>query len=197
MTTPAKPGTLQPEAARKAIHLVAGSLPVMYACGLDRGALLTLLGIASAIAVGIEGARHASPRAQAMFERGVGPMLRRHEHRGVTGATWLALSLLAAVLFLPQKPAIATLWCATIADPVASIVGRAGGHPSPRLAKTGLGSAACLLLAFVGVKFVAGFAPGVALAIAGAAMMAERYPGPFDDNLTVAAGVALVAGVAA
>jgi dolichol kinase len=186
------------EAGRKAIHLVTGSLPVMYSRGLEREVLVVLLGSASVIAVVVEWMRHLWPGAETTFERAVGSMLREHERRAITGATWLAVASFAVVLFLPPKPAIATLWCATVADPLATIAGRAQwrGLPS-RPGKSRVGSVTCMIVAFAGAWLIAGFAPGPALAIAGVAMLAERFPGPFDDNLTVSAGVALIASVVA
>jgi dolichol kinase len=170
----------------------------MYARGVDRTTLLGLLGLAATIAVAIEWARYMWPKAETIFERGVGPMLREHERRAVTGATWLVLASLVAVLCLPAKVAIATLWCSTVADPVASIAGRARWKRQPSSSgKTRLGSAAGMAAAFIGVWLVANFAPGPALVIAGMGMLAERYPGPFDDNLTVSVVVALTAGLAA
>ena len=194
----AERGTVDPESARKTIHFIAVSLPLMYARGVDRYVLLTVLGFVSAVALAVEWARHAWPAANAVFTRTVGPMLRERERHGITGATWLAVASFAAILVLPARPAIATLWCTTGADPVAAIAGRAWRrHSSASSRKSAAGSAACLVVAFAGVWLLADFLPAPALAIAGMAMMAERFPGSFDDNLSVPLGVALAALVVA
>lgn len=190
--------SIPPEAARKTIHLLAGSLPLIYAQGVARGTILGLLWSVSVVALATEWARRAWPDVRASFDRRMGPMLREHEHRAITGATWLALASLSAVLFLPASPAIAVLWCTAVADPVAGIVGRAWrkrARPGARAVsgKTPAGSFACAVAAFAGAWVIADLAPGRALVVALAATLAERYPGPFDDNITVAVGVALAA----
>lgn len=198
MAIPTIRTAFRPEVARKAIHLAAGCLPLMYAHGVQRSTLLAMLGAAAAVALAVEGVRHVWPGAESLFEQGVGWMLRERERQAVTAATWLALASLAAVLWLPADAATATLWCATIADPAASIAGGALRRSrSPGFGKTRTGSAAFVVAAFVGTWLVAGFAAGPALAIAVGAALAERFPGPFDDNLTVSVGAALMATVVA
>lgn len=178
------------ETARKALHLSLAALPVLYARGLSRDVLLLSLGGGAVLALATEMARRVSSRIRAGFERAFGMFLREHEHTAVTGATWLLLSCLIAVLALPRGAAVATLWCATAGDPAATLVGRVfgvrrGAGTSP--AKTPAGSAACFLTALGGIWILAPFAPESALVIALLTTLAERLPLPLDDNLRVAA----------
>lgn len=191
-------GCLSPEAARKTTHLIAGLLPLMYAYGVSRGTMLGLLGIASMVALVAEWARRAWPSVESLFERMVGPMFREHERRAITGATWLVLVSTSAVAVLPARPAIAVLWCTTVADPTAGLVGRAWrSHTRSGTGKTVAGSLACAVVAFTGLSLLADFTSGPALAIALAAALAERFPGPFDDNVTIGVGAALLASAVA
>ncbi len=181
------------EFARKTIHLATAVIPLLYARGVERQAMLVILSLVSAVAFAVEAGRRVSPRVQRAFECTVGPLLRDREHRAITGATWLAVASLAIVLAVRTRPAVAALWCMTVGDPAATLVGRgvsAMRRTNP--SKTMIGSAACVLASFAGVWLVAGYDPLPAFAVAISVALAERFPGPFDDNLTIA-----IAGTAA
>jgi dolichol kinase len=190
------PHALRLEFVRKALHLLAATLPLAYRAGASRGSLIAVLAVATAIALVIEAARRASARFGATFARAFGTLTRAHEAGGITGATWLALSCLIAVAALSRNAAIAALWCATVGDPVATIVGRSWAalrarNESARAGKSAAGSFACLAVSLMGVWLLAGYSPAIASAVAVAATIAEALPSRLDDNLrvTLAAGV--------
>lgn len=185
------------ELARKALHLSAVVLPVAYSMGVPRTALLAVLAAASIIAVSVEMARRSSARAAASFDRFFGTIIRERERREVTGATWLALSCLVVVAVLSRNAAIASLWCATVGDPVAAIVGRSWTFKTTSRGdelrgKTVAGTVGCLVASFAGVWVVAGYLPPQAIVVAIAAAAAEAMPVRIDDNVrvSVAAGIA-------
>jgi dolichol kinase len=185
---------LQPEVARKAIHLMAGAAPLSYACGVRQGLLVALTGAALVVTLGVEWGRRRRPIVRRWFGDAFGRMLREREWRGLTGATWLVISSFGAIVLLPMKPAVATLWCISVADPVATIFGQAlGGRPSGMPRKTAIGSISFFAAALSGVWLVAELTPAPALAVALAATFAERFPGRLDDNLSVSLVTSLVA----
>ena len=183
---PVQQFSLRAEMKRKAIHAAVAVMPVMYAFfWISRSALIWLLLIASGVALAIELFRRTVPSLHTRFNVIFGTLLRPRERSHITGATWLAISCLAAVVLLPRHAAIAALWCATAGDTVAAVVGRtiatAGGGR-----KTYVGSAAFFVVAVAGIIYLTAFPPLRALMIALVAMVAERYAGRIDDNVVVA-----------
>jgi phytol kinase len=189
---------LSRELLRKALHLGAAVFPVGYSVGVPRGTLEGILAAVVAIALATEAMRRANPAAGALFGRLFGSLTRGHEDRSITGATWLAVSCLAAVVLLSRSAAIAALWCATVGDPVATIAGRVwkrarASRSQDSGRKTLAGSLACAAASFAGVWMLAGYSPVYATAIAAAAAAAEAIPIRLDDNLRVAGAAGIVA----
>ena len=177
---------LRAEMIRKAIHAAVVVLPVAYAFfWISRSALILLLLVVSGVALAIEFLRRIVPSVHERFNSMFGTLLRPHERYHITGATWLAISSLVAVVFLPRHAAVAALWCATAGDIAAAVAGRALGTAGGGR-KTLVGSAAFLAIAISGTLYLGGFPPLRALTIALIAMIAERYAGRIDDNVVVA-----------
>jgi phytol kinase len=192
------PLALRYELVRKGIHLSAVVFPVAYSLGTTRALLELFLAVVVAVAVATEVARRRVRASGAAFDRMFGALTRGHEQRSITGATWLAVSCLAAVALLPRNAAIAALWCATAGDPSATIAGRLwrvtrAAHTTDAGRKTMAGSLACATVSFVGVWMLAGYRPLAALAIAVAATVAEAMPARLDDNLRVAGAAGIIA----
>jgi dolichol kinase len=184
---------LRAEMIRKAIHAAVALTPVAYAFSwISRSALIGALLVASGVALAIELLRRVVPRMRVYFNSVFGMLLRPRERSHITGATWLALSCLVAVVLLPRQAAIAALWCATAGDTAAAVVGRTLGAKG-RGPKTFVGSAAFFAVAVVGAIYLAGFPPLRAVTIALIAMVAERYAGRIDDNVVVAVASGAIA----
>lgn len=213
--------SLRREVARKALHLVFVVVPVAYAFGLPRGWLVTALGAAAVVAVGIEVARtwHAPTRER--FVRWVGALLREHEHARWSGATWMVLSMLALAAFAPRGVAVAAMWAISAGDAAAALVGRAferrgrgrvvgdvargpalttqpmgaGSMGAKRVGRPGgktiRGSAACFVVTLAGALVLARLSPVESVVAALLATVAERYGERVDDNVRIAAAVAL------
>lgn len=194
---PATP-TLQAELARKALHLSSAALPVAWSMGaLSASSVRLILLVACGAALLIEAGRRASPAVQRAFSAVVGTLLRPHERAALTGATWLALSMLAAVLLLPTAAALVALWAAAVGDGLASVVGRLAARASGTASgtKTWAGSIACALATAIGAWWLAAIAVGPAVVIGIAAAAAERPRLALDDNVRVAAAAGLAAWV--
>ena len=184
---------LRAEAIRKLLHLMVSAVPVLYARGLERRVLLPILGVCFAFAVLVEIARQRSPAIEKAFESAVGTLLREHERYSLTGATWLLATGLLALLVFERRPAIAALWCATVGDSAAALVGRSTAYFRAKQLRSGrtlIGSISCAAASFAGVWLLAGYTPISALAVATGAAIAERLAGRLDDNamVTVTAG---------
>jgi dolichol kinase len=187
---------LRREFARKALHLAAATLPAAYAAGAPRPLFVAILAASSVIALLVEWARRRNRTFADRFSRWFGALIRPHEQYALTGATWLALSCLLVVALLSRQAAVAAMWCATVADPAATIIGRTVAHSSPASAqarKSLPGSVAFVAAGFVGTCWLAGFSPTAALVIAVAGAVGEAVPLRFDDN----ARVAIIAGTVA
>src|SRR5687768_12641610 len=143
------------------------------------------------MALAVEIARHHSTTVRAGFSRLFAPLLRDHEHAGVSGATWLLVSFFLVLLLLPRQAAIAAMWAVSLGDATAALAGRAlGRHRLTRdSSKTLEGSVACAAISFLGAWLVAGLPIGLS-AGAGILAAAAEWPGhPLDDNLRIAAVV--------
>ena len=165
-------------------------VPVAYAFGTSRGVILLGLAIACVVAIVVELVRNWSRPAGAAFRRATGLLLREHEHNGWSGATWLLLSFLLAVLLFDAPVAIAAMWAVAVGDAVATIVGRTiGRHRIGKSPKTIEGSVACAAAAAIGALMVAGLDPALSIAAGLAAATAEWPTSPLDDNLRIGLGV--------
>lgn len=184
--------SLQLELTRKAIHLIAIIFPIAYALGVSRVSVAGALMLAALTALLIELGRRRQPAMREWFTRTTSILLRAHEHDGLSGATWLVLSLLGSVLLLPRDIAVAAMWAVAAGDASAAVVGRAfGRHPIGATAKTLEGSAACLLVTFAGALIIAHLSVGESIVSAMAATLAERPTRPLDDNVRIVIAVAV------
>lgn len=184
---------LRHELARKALHLTSATVPVSYALGADREVLLALLGVLVLVALLVEMTRRRVALVRRAFVRATEPLLRAHEHERLAGATWMLVAFALAVWLLPRSTAIAATWAVAVGDASAAIVGRSLGRVRiGGYGKSLEGTLACLVATALGAAFVAKLGPTAAIA-AGVAAAAAELPGrPLDDNVRVAAAVALV-----
>jgi len=166
--------------------MVATIFPVAYASGVSRGVMTVALGLLSATALGIELVRQRHAPSRELFLRATGALLRVHEREQLSGASWLVLSLLAAVLILPADVAVAGMWCVTAGDASAAAVGRAFGPLWERGGgKTLTGSLACFLVSWLGLLAIAHLSLAESIVGAGAATLGERPRHPLDDNVRI------------
>lgn len=116
------------------------------------------------------------------------PVFRPDEARRTSGAAWLMVGY-ALVSWFPDRAALAGLLGGALMDPAAALAGSRLASPTR---KTWVGSLAALLVGWVLL-----LALGLSLAQAGipavAGAAAERWPGPFNDNLTLPLAVGLAA----
>lgn len=194
MTAAGAPLALRWELTRKALHIVWAVVPVAYALGVRRQILILGLALACIVAIIVEVSRTRSPVFSAHFRRATGLLLRHHEHRGWSGATWLLFSFLLSVLIFDPPTAIAAMWAVAVGDAVAAIVGRTlGRHRIGRSTKTIEGSIACAIITAAGAFVVAQLPPMLSIVAGIAAALGEWPTGPLDDNLRI--GLAVGGGI--
>ena len=197
-SAPTPQSLLRRELARKTIHLSSAAVPIALALGVGRRVALPVLGGLALIAIVVEIARATSSAVASRFDRLFRALLRLHESRRITGATWLLGAMFGAVLLLPRDIAIAATWAAAVGDAAAALVGiRFGRHRSSRDGKSLEGSAACLMATLVGALLLARLGIAGALLVSVAAALAERLSWPRDDNVRIVAVVGITALVAA
>lgn len=191
----ASPLSLRAELARKGIHLASAIVPLAWAFGWWEAATVRgLLSAALAVALAVEGLRRRVPAISRIFLRTVGPLLRGAEHRGLSGATTLALAMTFVAILVPAPAAIIALWAAAVGDASAAIVGRSlQAARGTSGGKTVIGSLTLAATTAAGALWLGGALPWMAILLGLVAAAAERSHGPLDDNLRVATATALAA----
>jgi dolichol kinase len=194
VTEPGAPLALRWELTRKALHLSWAVVPIVYALGMPRPVIVFGLAGACVVALAIEIGRAYSTAFGAVFTRHTGILLRQHEHRRWSGATWLLLSFLLSVLVFDPPLAIAAMWAVAVGDAAAAIVGRTiGRHRLGRSAKTIEGSIACAMITSAGAFGIAQLAPMPSFVAGVMAALGEWPSGPLDDNMRI--GLAVGGGI--
>ena len=176
--------SLRRELARKGLHLLSAIVPASYAAGVPRSIVIGVLAFALAAALAVEIGRSRSARARTVFDARVGTLLREHERRAASGATWLIVALLAAAVCLPRDIAIAAMCAVALGDAAAAIVGRGLARTATQRKSFG-GSAACFAASAISARAIAQFTWREALIVGILAALAERPRRPLDDNLRI------------
>ena len=177
--------SLRRELTRKALHLLSTVVPVSYAAGVSQAVVIWVLVFAMGVALAVEIGRYQSLRARTLFDATVGGLLREHERRGPSGATWLILSLLVAAVAFPSDVAIAAMCAVALGDAAAALIGRIVARGTTHRKSFG-GSTACFAASAIAARAIAGFAWREALLVGVLATLAERPRRPLDDNLRIA-----------
>lgn len=182
------------ESLRKSIHLSSLVIPFAYRYLFDynrKVMFLILLG-ALGVMLAIEFQRFWQKSFGRTFYRIFSMVLRRHELRDFTGATYLLFSALICVAFFAPDIAFCAMSFLSIGDTFAAIVGiNLGKRKFRHVNKSLEGSLACFLSCFVFGLF---FAPHPLLAFTGAlaAALAELSKLPIDDNVEMPLAAAIV-----
>ena len=191
MQTPLQPHTCAastPPQWRRLFHIGACSAIPFLAIFSSDTVMIVLMAVLSGVALSVETARLALPSLNRRLVPWLKPLLKETEGRRITGATYIALSALAAFLLFDKPIAIAALFFLSLGDPAAALVGtRMGGVRV--FGKSPLGTLAFMMvsLGVAGVLSAGGVVPlhwGLA-AGAGVAALVELTPLVLDDNVTI------------
>ena len=176
---------MRAELQRKGLHLLSAAVPIALAAGVPRAPIAWTLGALLAIAIAVELGRQRVAPVRVLFLRLTSHLLRDHEHRGWSGASWMLAAQLLAVLLFAETTATAALWAVSVGDAAAAVVGRAAGRHRLASGKSLEGSAACFVATLVGALAVARLDAGTALVAAIAAAASELPARPLDDNMRI------------
>ncbi len=156
-----------------------------------------LLGAIFAATLGLEVVRLLNPRVNELAKLFIGPLMRPHEEKGLTGAPAFTGGVFLAFLFFQPAVALSAQVPLIFGDRAGLLVGKSVGRISFK-GKTLEGSLACLTVSFLVYALLAIFWPEVfvygwkvlfAASLIGT--LAEALPRPFDDNLTIPIAVGL------
>ena len=185
--------TLNKEVQRKFIHLAMAVIPFAYYYGLSKDIVIFICAFLSAGFLAADILRMNFALARKYFLRIFSVLLRADEKKQtLTGATFLFLGMLAAVILFPKEAAVPALLIVCLADPAAALAGkRFGGRII--FGKTLQGAFGFFVTASVIILFFTNYAwSGLAVALLTAVL--EFLPVPLNDNLTIpiAAGFLLM-----
>lgn len=188
------------ELARKAIHASTLLVPVVYLF-LSRERALAVVVPLAAFCLAVDLARLAHVRIADAFERVFGPLLRPHERRSLTGATYVLAGSALCILLFHKPVALLALLYLMLGDPAAALFGGRFGRTWVRARKSLEGALGCFLVCLA-VALVAPLSPmwpdvpgmSVWARVAGSlvAALVEFVPVGVDDNL----GIPLLSGLA-
>lgn len=182
------------ETLRKSIHLSSLLIPLGYRYVLDnnRKLMFYLLLAALVAMLVIEFIRFWQRGFRKTFWWMFGLVLRKHELRDFTGATYLLFSSMLCVAFFEPNIAFCAMAFLSLGDTFAAMVGINFGKRRFKLVNKSLeGSLACFASCLIFGLFYAEN-PVIACTGALAATLAELSPLPVDDNVEMPLVAAVV-----
>jgi len=180
--------SLLQELIRKTVHLGGLIVPIAYAnLAVTREGMSLLLAVGTLLIVVGDLSRYFRWWPwRFLGEPILGRVIRPHEQvRMLSGASWMAVGMLLAVVLYSRNIAIAAMVFCVVGDILAAVVGRLVGGKRIWGRKSWAGSTAFL----TGCLAIGLVLPGSSyeLIVIGAitATFAELAPIPFDDNLSI------------
>lgn len=187
------------ESLRKSVHLSSLVIPLSYRYILgfeNRKMAFSLLLAALVISMVIEFHRFWQKSFRKTFHRVFGRILRKHEMKDFTGATYLLFASMLCVAFFDPLTASVSIAMLSIGDTFAALIGmNFGKRKFLRNNKSLEGSLACFVSCFVFALF---WLSNPLLAVIGAlaATGAELGKIPLDDNIKIPLSAALALSIA-
>ncbi|MDD4309032.1 MAG: phosphatidate cytidylyltransferase [Candidatus Cloacimonetes bacterium] len=182
------------ETLRKSIHLSSLIIPFSYKYlfGYNRRLGFSMLLLAFTFSMVIEFQRFWQRNFRKTFHKIFGQILRRHELKDFTGATYMLFAAMLCVAFFEPVIASCAMAFLSIGDTFAALVGmNFGKRKFVGMSKSMEGSLACFVSCFIfGLFWLK--SPILALGGALAATLAELWKIPLDDNLKIPLGSGLV-----
>ncbi len=175
--------SLYNEFKRKAIHLIALSIPIGY---FFLPKLLSLL-ILTTFALGsiaIDIIRLKRLPLHGFLNRLIGPMLREHEDSDFTGSSYILTASVLSIILFHKSVAIASISFIILGDIAAALIGRRYGKIKFKR-KSLEGSLACLFMCLLVAVIVPGFPLWIGVVGAFTATVVEGMTFLVDDNFSV------------
>ncbi len=168
---------------RKGVHGSAIIIP-LGVWFLDPIIWRPLLYVGAALMLVIDLIRLGDPRIKEYVRLMIGPALRRHEDKELTGASYMAIACLIVAELFPLDVAVASMGYLIVGDGVAGLVGKTWGRHKFAFGKSWEGTASCFLANLV-VGLLIFRRPEPALLGAFLGTVVELLPMPLDDNLAI------------
>lgn len=189
---------LTQEIQRKLFHLIIAILPILYFF-LSKTLLLFILVPICSVIILVDHFRHQNPKLARIFNRIFTPLLRDHEKKGYTGATYFSIAALITFILFSKTIAINAFLILAISDSCAAIFGKKI-ISKKFFEKSMAGSlafflSAVIIVIFVGIIFKENiFYYLFAIISALVATIIEARPNllKLDDNLTIPLSFSLV-----
>ncbi|MCD6098121.1 hypothetical protein J7K18_04425 [bacterium] len=172
------------EVLRKLVHLGALVIPTLY-WFLPWKFSITVLSLVTFGVVLADVSRLIHTPLTRFIYRKVGHMLRRHEYKKFTGASYILTASLLVILVFPKPIAVTVLVYIIVGDTAASIFGKLFGRTKLTRGKSLEGSLAFLTFAFLASVPVPYVPTTTKFLGAMFATFIEFLPLKLDDNLTV------------
>ncbi|MDI6789740.1 MAG: SEC59/DGK1/VTE5 family protein [Thermodesulfobacteriota bacterium] len=174
---------------RKTFHLCGLCIPLAYMY-LPENVFLRLFFPMAAAFIIIDVARLRIKWLERIYLRVAQNLLRDREYSRPAASLYYLIGSGLTIILFPKQIAIAALAVQTLSDTVAALAGqRLGRHKIGN--KTIEGSAAFLISAWIILAVYFGREPLKHLLPALAGTLAELFPSPVDDNLTVPLAIGL------
>lgn len=171
------------ELGRKLIHLASSLIPLGYWLA-GRDSTIIVLGVLTIGLLSAEVLRTSTAWGRRYYRLIFGAMTRSNEAERFTGASFVFLGALSAVVLFPATVAILAMLFMSLGDSAAALVGMRYGRL--RLGhKTLEGTAACFVVC-LGLALAGGLPGAVALTGAATAALTELVPwGIINDNVAI------------
>ncbi len=177
--------SMKRELARKGIHLLSLSVPLVYSYDLlSFPSIVKILAVVTLVFFTVDLLRLKTAYLGRPFFKLFGGLIRNHESQALTGSTFLLLSFTVSILVFTKPVAIAVMYYTVLGDGMASLVGKKWGRA--RFGRKSIeGSAACLLTCLAVGASVTGLSVPIVIAGACVATMVECLSRGIDDNLSI------------
>ncbi|MBM3941451.1 MAG: hypothetical protein FJ316_00720 [SAR202 cluster bacterium] len=180
---------IHPPIWRRLFHATAGSVIPVAAIFAPKVPLLAAVGALCAVLLLVDVVRFRWPVVNQAFMRWLAPLLKAEEDSRITGATYMTIASLLALLLFHKPVAVAALLFLSLGDPAAALIGRRAGPRFRLLGKSPAGTLAFVVVALgvaVALIQLGEVQPHWGLAVGAAvAGLVELMPLPVDDNLSV------------
>ncbi len=174
---------IENEYKRKAIHLLALSIPLGYYFIPQRTALLLLIAV-TFLSIAFDTIRILELPGHRALNYLFGPMLRDHEEADLTGGSYILFAAVISVFLFSKSVALAAISFIILGDICSALIGRKYGIVAFG-DKTLEGSLGFFLACLLVVVIVPELSLLIGLAGAAVATLVEAIDLKIDDNLTV------------